>query len=166
MSGLLSSDYALPEGGNGGLYAKFQPGENRFRILGQPVVGYIYWNGKTPVRVKSASEAPSGEKPKHFWQLPVWMDNDIKLLDCDKQSVLKDLFRLDKSADWGNLLEYDIIVSRDGQNMETTYTTNPCPKAPLPDNAKEAWTAFKDTYDPNAVFDGGQESTEEEKLPF
>ena len=166
MSGLLPTDYELPDSGNGGLFAKLQPGENRFRILSSPVAGYIYWQDKTPIRVKSASEAPSGEKPKHFWQMPVWMDNDIRLLDCDKQSVLKDLFRLDKSADWGNLLEYDIIVSRDGQNMETKYTTNPCPKAPLPDNAKEAWTAFKDTYDPNAVFDGGKESTKDSDLPF
>ena len=165
MSGLLPSDYELPESGNGGLFAKFQPGENRFRILSQPVYGYIYWQDKTPIRVKLVKDVPSGEKPKHFWQMPVWMDNEVKLLDCDKQSVLKVLFRLDKSADWGTLTNYDIIVSRDGQNMETTYTTNPCPKAPLPDNVKAAWTAFKDTYDPNAVFEGGQKSAEDD-LPF
>ena len=167
MSGLLPSDYEMPSSGNGGLFAKFQPGENRFRILDAPVMGYIYWQENTPVRVPSVSDVPSGEKPKHFWHMPVWMDDEVKLLDCDKQTVLKDLKRLDDSKEWGNLLHYDVIVNRDGQMMDTTYSVQPCPKADLSEEGAEAWVEFKKTFDKEAIFEGGKASSEkDETLPF
>jgi hypothetical protein len=164
MNGLLPADYEIPTSGNGGMFAKLEQGENRFRILDVPTMGYIYWIDKTPVRVKSASDAPSGEKPKHFWHMPVWMDDEVKLMDIDKATVIKDLKRLDDSDEWGNLLHYDVIVTREGQSLDTTYAVQPCPKADLPSEAAEAWTAFKDEYNGDDVFEGGQTSTEKENI--
>ena len=60
MSGLLEPTYDVPSTGESG-FMKFVKGENRFRILDTPVMGYQYWqDDKVPVRIKTAAEAPSG----------------------------------------------------------------------------------------------------------
>jgi len=166
MSGLLPQDYEIPSSSGSGLFAKLQKGENRFRILDMPTMGYIYWDGNTPVRIKNAADAPSGEKPKHFWHVPVWMDNQVKLLDIDKATVLTELHRLDQSNEWGNLLEYDVIVIREGDSFETKYSVQPCPKKALPKEASDAWMGFKDEFNPNEIFEGATQSADKEKLPF
>ena len=122
MSGLLEPTYDVPSTGESS-FMKFAKGENRFRILDTPIMGYQYWqDDKVPVRIKTAAEAPSGEKPKHFWQVPVWDGHGV-------------------------------IVTRSGDGMDTTYTTTPCPKSPLTDDVKEALAEFKKDYEPDKVFE-------------
>ena len=60
MSGLLEPTYYVPSIGESS-FMKFVKGENRFRILDTPVMGYQYWqDDRTPVRIKIAGEAPAG----------------------------------------------------------------------------------------------------------
>jgi hypothetical protein len=173
MSGLLPQDYEIPSSGSGGLFAKLEKGENRFRILAKPVFGYIYWNESTPVRVKYTADVPTGEKAKHFWHLPVWMDNEVKYMEIDKATVLKDLAALDSNKEWGNLLEYDVIVTRSGEMLETKYNTNPCKPTKLTAEATEAWKDTKAEYSKyiaeelfsSELFPAEKAATDE-KLPF
>ncbi|HAI40119.1 MAG TPA: hypothetical protein DCM40_19520, partial [Maribacter sp.] len=120
----------------------------------------------TPVRIKTAGEAPAGEKPKHFWQIPVWDGHSIKVLDVTQSTVQKQLTELDRNSEWGNLTAYDVIVTRSGDGMDTTYTTTPCPKAPVTDEVKSALAEFKKTYEPNKVFESTPTAEGEEELPF
>jgi len=172
MSGLLPQDYEIPTSGSGGLFAKLEKGENRFRILTKPVFGYIYWNESTPVRVQSPTDVPTGEKAKHFWHLPVWMDDEVKYMEIDKATVLKDLAALDTNKEWGNLLEYDVIVTRSGEMMETKYNTNPCKPTKLAADVVKAWEEAKSDYDKYVkedLFDSvlfPEKAATEEKLPF
>ena len=172
MSGLLPQDYEIPTGGSGGLFAKLEKGENRFRILAKPVFGYIYWNESTPMRVKLPSDVPTGEKAKHFWHLPVWMDDEVKYMEIDKATALKDLAALDSNKEWGNLLEYDVIVTRSGEMMETKYNTNPCKPTKLTATATAAWNEAKSDYEKYVTEDlfeselFPEKKVTEEKLPF
>ena len=166
MSGLLEPTYDVPSTGESS-FMKFVKGENRFRILGTPVMGYQYWqDDRTPVRIKTAGEAPAGEKPKHFWQIPVWDGHSIKVLDVTQSTVQKQLTELDRNSEWGNLTDYDVIVTRSGDGMDTTYTTTPCPKAPITEEVKGALADFKKTYEPNKVFESTPTAEGEEELPF
>jgi len=166
MSGLLEPSYDVPSSGESS-FMKFQKGENRFRILEKPVLGYLYWqDDKTPVRIKEASEAPAGEKPKHFWQLPVYNDGNVKVLDISQSTVQKQLTDLDRNSEWGNLSEYDVIVTKSGDGMDTTYTVTPCPKAPLAEEVNNLFKEFLKTYEPNKVFESTPTAEDEEDLPF
>ena len=166
MSGLLEPTYDVPSTGESS-FMKFVKGENRFRILGTPIMGYQYWqDDRTPVRIKTAGEAPAGEKPKHFWQIPVWDGNSIKVLDVTQSTVQKQLTELDRNSEWGNLTEYDVIVTRSGDGMDTTYTVTPCPKAPLGEETKSAYGEFKKTHEPEKVFESTPTAEGEEELPF
>ena len=165
MSGLLNADYDVPSSGESS-YMKFMKGENGFRILDKPIVGYQYWqDDRTPVRIKLANEAHAGEKPKHFWQVPVWNNEQVKILDITQATVQKQLLDLDRNSEWGNLSQYDVIVTRNGEGMETTYTATPCPKSPMTDEMIKSYKEFKADYDPNAVFESNT-ATQEDDLPF
>ena len=168
MSGLLPQDYEIPSSGSGGLFAKLEPGENRFRFLDEPVMGYIYWINKSGFRVKKPSDVPTGEKSKHFWNMPVWIDDEVKYMEIDKATVLKDLAALDSNKEWGNLLEYDVIVTRSGEMMDTKYNTNPCKPTKLAAEATEAWNDAKAEYSKYIAEDlfASAEQAEDEKLPF
>jgi|TARA_R100000234_G_scaffold60073_1_gene36397 hypothetical protein len=163
--GLLEPTYDVPGGGDS-TFMRLQKGENRFRFLGKPVMGYQYWQDDKCIRIKEASEAPTGEKPQHFWEMPVWCDNMVKVLSITQKTVQKALKDLDGNSEWGNLATYDVIVNRTGDGMETSYTTTPCPKSQLEDVAKQAYAEFKKDYKPEAIFDVENSDDEDDDLPF
>ena len=96
----------------------------------------------------------------------MWDGNSIKVLDVTQSTVQKQLTELDRNSEWGNLTEYDVIVTRSGDGMDTTYTVTPCPKAPLSEEIKNAYAEFKKTYEPNKVFESTPTAEGEEELPF
>lgn len=164
MSGLLDASYTVPKSGDSS-FLKLAGGDNKLRILGPPVMGYVYWQENIPVRIEEASQAPTGTKAKHFWQLPVYHDGAVKLLDISQSSILEQLTVLDKSSDWGNLTEYDITITKSGRDLDTTYHTTPNPKSPLPQDAITAYNTFQESYDPKKVFET-VESADKDDLPF
>ena len=171
--GILPSNYEVPDSGGAGVFAKLEPGENRFRVLEAPTTGYVVWENKKPTRYKDRSDVPAGaEDVKHFWFVPVWMNKEVKFLEMAQKSVIKELAFFDQNDDWGDLTDYDVIVNREGEGMETQYRTAPVPKKPLPREAKDAWSSMKDNYSPEELFkqDGvvyRQAATDsDESLPF
>lgn len=154
MAGLIPQDM-IPTSSGDSLYAKLEKGENRFRILDVPTFGFIYWQDKTPNRVKTRKEVPSSEKGKAFWHCVVWMNDSIRFLEIDKKSVLDDLAAYDGMEDWGNLTEYDVIVTRKGDGMDTTYTAAPCPKKVVDKAILDDWAEMKTRFKPDNLFTGG-----------
>lgn len=173
MSGLLPADYEVPESGGGSLFAKLQKGTNQFRVLDTPVTGYIWFeetmDGLKAKRTRDIGDVPTGEKPKHFWYIPIAMDGAIKLMEITQKTVLNELAMLDRSPMWGKLSEYEVIVTRSGDGLETTYSVQPCPKSPN-DMVKE-YTEFKKGYKPENLFSDGlsvvaDSVKTDDKLPF
>jgi len=180
--GLLPDNYNLPESDGGGLFAKLESGENRFRIVDQVTTGYIVWEDRKPTRYKTQEDVPSGaEDVKAFWFVPVWMVkngdievNKIQFLEMAQKSVLSELLFLDKMEDWGSLTDYDVIVHRTGKDLETQYSVKPVPKNDMPKAAIDAWKSMKDNYKPEQLFvesgvvysGSAKASDDDEKLPF
>ena len=171
--GILPSNYEVPDSGSAGLYVKLEPGENRFRVLEAPTTGYVVWEDKKPTRYKDRADVPSGStEVKHFWFVPVWMKDQVCFLEMQQKSVIKELAFFDQNEDWGNLTDYDVIVNRDGEGMDTQYRTAPVPKKALAKAAKDAWAEMKPNYRPEELFkdDGSvyrpEAEDSDEKLPF
>tara|TARA_R110002020_G_scaffold336149_4_gene551287 strand:+ start:1231 stop:1746 length:516 start_codon:yes stop_codon:yes gene_type:complete len=170
--GILPSSYEVPDSGGAGLFAKLDVGENRFRVLSPPTTGYVVWTDKKPTRYKDRSDVPAGsEDVKHFWFLPVWMDGSVRFLEMAQKTVIRDLAFLDSNEDWGDLTDYDVIVRREGEGMETKYHTAPCPKKAIVKEATDSWEAMKSGYKPENLFvENGvayiPQNKEEEALPF
>lgn len=139
----LPSGYVQPiSGGNN--YMKIKQGENKFRILSKPIVGWLDWQDKKPLRFdfKNKPNAIDPTKPvKHFWAFVVWNYNDkaINILEITQSSIQQAITALTKDDDWGSPFGYDIKIVRTGEKMETTYTVNPVPHKPITDDVKKAY---------------------------
>lgn len=173
--GLLPQDYEVPESGSANMFAKLEPGENRFRILAEPTVGWIHWEDKHPTRYKEPGDVPTGATDvKHFWFVPVWMNDQVSFLEMAQKSVIRELKFLDDSSEWGSIDKYDVIVRRDGEGLDTEYFVQPCPKKALPKAAKDAWAVMLPGYKPDMLFveDGvvyappKKDDDDEDGLPF
>tara|TARA_R100000655_G_scaffold109234_1_gene163196 strand:+ start:3377 stop:3895 length:519 start_codon:yes stop_codon:yes gene_type:complete len=171
--GVLPSNYQVPKSGNGGVYVKLEPGENRFRMLEAPTTGFIVWKDKKPTRYKAQSDVPAGsEDVKHFWFFPVWMNEKVCFIEIAQKTVISELAFLDQTEDWGALTDYDVLVNRDGDGMETQYRVQPVPKRALKKDALKEWESMKPHYKPEQLFtDDGVvykpvQNDADEELPF
>jgi hypothetical protein len=151
----LPTDYEVPSESN---YMRFQQGENRFRILSKPIIGWEDWKDKKPLRFQynnKPKQAVDPTKPiKHFWAMVVWdyAKNKVSILEITQKSILSIIQGLCKDPDWGNPTEYDIKVKKTGSDMETKYETTPTPHKALAENIKTAFYGLK--IDLNALFTG------------
>jgi len=153
MDQFLPTDYEVPQGK--GNYMKFEEGENRFRILTSPILGYEYWNednkgNRKPIRKRMnedliIKDIQEPDKIKHFWAMVVWnyQDKKIQILEITQKGLQKSLRSLAKDEDWGSPVnKYDIVVSKEGEKMETRYTLQP---KPAKATEKEITEAFEKT---------------------
>ena len=152
MTDFLPAEYEVPQ--SVGNYMKFEDGDNVLRILSSPILGYEYWidtadSKRQPIR-KRMTEAlvlkdiPEPDKVKHFWAMVVWNYDakKIQILEITQKSIQKVLRSLAKNAKWGSPKEYDIVVNKVGEKLETKYTVTPDPKSTLTDEIEKA---FKET---------------------
>jgi len=131
----LPQDYSAPRSSNN--YMKLLDGENRFRILSQPVLGWEDWIDKKPVRYRMEDKPGKPYDPakplKHFWSFIVfnYAAEDIQVLHLTQASIRHAIEDLCKDSDWGHPSGYDIKIFKKGQMVDTTYTVNPVPHKPL-----------------------------------
>lgn len=120
-------------------YLKFQKGKTKFRYLTPVILGYVWFedgeDGKKKVYrekfedVKSKKIAITPEA-KFFWSGVVldYETGALKILEITQRTIQAAIQSLAEDDSWGSPLEFDIIVTRTGDGMETTYVTMPCPK--------------------------------------
>jgi len=151
----LPENYEAPQGNSG--YMKFQDGENKFRILSKPIIGWLDWKDKKPFRFrfKDRPEKPMGDKPiKHFWAFLVWnySADAIQVLEITQATIQKHIQDLSKDDEWGAPFYYDIKVTRKGKELDTVYSVTPSPKKDLSDEIKKA--ALEKSANLEALFEG------------
>lgn len=136
----LPAGYEVPTTSN---YMKFQLGENKFRILSSPILGYEWWveteGTRKPVRVDlktqiDISKIENPDEVKHFWAMPVWnyQAKRVQILEITQKGIQKTLRALARDEDWGSPVQtYDIVVTKTGEGFETKYEVLPKPAKPL-----------------------------------
>jgi len=151
----LPEEYKVP---GESAYMKFQLGENKFRIMSKPIIGWEDWKDKKPLRFRMNERPTHAVDPekaiKHFWAMVVWnyATNKICVLEITQKGVQNSIAALAKDADWGNPLEYDLKVTKTGEGLGTEYSTAPVPHKPAPADAVEALKAKPCNLE--ALFDG------------
>jgi len=141
LMSFLPDDYQSPNSSNN--YVKLQDGDNKFRILSAPILGWEDWRDKTPIRYRMNAKplAPiDANKPiKHFWAVIVWnySDEAIQIWFISQASIRKVIETLVKDEEWGAPYFYDIKVKKEGSNKETKYSVSPCPHKEIHSYIKE-----------------------------
>ena len=153
----LDETMEIPSSGGKGKFAKLDVGDNVFRFMDTPVVGYLWWDDNNSChRVKTANEAPDNVDLKYFWQFPVYIDGEIRIMDITQKTVLNAIQDITKSdPGYSDLGKYDIKVTGTGEGMERKYTVVPLPVKAISKDGAEAWKNGKDSWDPKAVFENG-----------
>lgn len=145
MSDFLPEGYEAPK--SNANYLRLEDGENKFRIMSKPIIGWLDWKDKKPYRfpMDSKPSAPFDpkQKVKHFWAFIVWdySSSSIKILEITQATIQGAITNLTKDADWGSPFSYDIKIVKTGSSLETQYSVNPVPHKKLPEEIKQA---FKD----------------------
>lgn|SRR3990167_4240755 len=165
MNNFLPEKYEIPDASTG--YMKFKLGENRFRVLSSAIIGWESWvddeDGKRkPRRWKMGEDIKVediGDEPKHFWAFVVWnyATEKVQILEVTQKGIMKSIKALASDEDWGNPSEYDIVVTREGEGLETEYQLSPKPKKPLDEGIKAFYKDLNINLD--ALFSGGDPFT-------
>lgn len=179
----LKEDYKVPEASGG--YMKLKKGENKFRIVSESITGYEYWNNSNkPVRSEEyptniedpkVNKDGSIQKPKHFWAFIVWdyADDSLKILEITQATIQQAIYTLFKNEKWGEPQAYDLVITREGDGLDTKYNTLPDPKTELTKeqqeavkNAKINLKALYDGADPFEKNTAPAGDVDDESLPF
>lgn len=177
----LPEDYEV-SGGSGGNYMKFEDGENKFRILASPIIGWEWWvdedgvprrkgarpkKGDKPVRVPQDGEIPAdaGDTVKEFWAMPVWnyqaeydkkskeYSGQVQVLELTQKSIMRTIHSLARDKEWGSPLGYDLNVVKDGEGLDTTYEVIPSPPKKATAEITKAYKAM--TIEMEALYENG-----------
>ena len=151
----LPEDYQAPKNSNN--YMKLQDGENKIRILSQPILGWEDWIENRPTRYRFDQRPAKSNDPKkpirHFWAFIVWnyQEERIQILQLTQTTIRNNIEALCKDSDWAEPYFYDIKIIRKGEGVDTEYMVNPLPHKQL---NQKAIDKFKETpINLEALFD-------------
>ena len=161
----LPENYEVPSSG-GGNYFKPVTGDNKLRILSDVVTGWQYWNvDNKPVRMREKpSETPSdirlnddgkSDRVKHFWVVLVWDydSSQLKIWEITQAGIQGALAEFANDEDWGHPKNYNILLKKEGEKINTKYTVIPKPAKALDDRIIKEWQEAKVNLE--AVFEDG-----------
>lgn len=152
----LPPNYSAPK--TTGNYMKIADGENRIRILTQPILGWLDWVDNKPVRyeynAKPVKPADAAKPIKHFWAFVVWnyAESRIQIMEITQSTVRAALQNLCEDEDWGAPFAYDIKITRKGQKVDTEYAVTPIPAKPVSAEIRKAFGEIPCNLD--ALFHG------------
>lgn len=166
----LPNDYKEPVTNN---YMKFQTGDNTFRVLSSAIVGMEFWKTETnekgeevrkPIRRRPTETIftdelgldswGNPERPKHFWAFVVYNREAgaIQILEITQKSIRQGLKALVENKKWGDPKEYDIVVTKNGEKLDTEYIVTPEPKEPISEEILKEYEAMNINLE--ALFSG------------
>jgi hypothetical protein len=165
----LPQDYVKPAGNSN--YFKFEEGNNKFRIMSAPIVGWIDWaeevcyGKRKPIRTKQKPEKAFDPErpPRHFWAFIIWdyKSESLQIMEVTQTTIQDAIYGLQLDEQWGSPTGYDINVSRKGEKMETKYQVIPSPPQQVCQEAQTAYT--ESSIELQALFVGGDPFDEENK---
>ena len=142
-------------------FMKLQPGKNVIRIASNPSKIYQHWektfDGKLRKVTCIGKECPLcaiGHQPSARYQLKILdkLDPDdpqAKVLETGA-AVIRQISNYANDEDYGNPLEYDIKIQKEGIGRETRYSVTASPhKRPLSDREKLLIDQLPDIQDIN-----------------
>jgi hypothetical protein len=160
--GFFPADYQAPSDSSS--FMNFADGDNTFRILSKPVMGFEYWTADNkPVRQRDNwTEIPTDSKldkkgkptaPKHFWNFLVYnyKDECLQTLEIKQVSVMKAIKTLIENPKWGSPLKYDLTVNKTGKDLLTKYAVVPNPHSEISAEIKKELDAT--TISPEDIFE-------------
>lgn len=164
----LPEGYEAPEVPSN--YMKLEEGENQFRVLGEAIIGYEWWEDvagkRTPKRVESIDDVPEvyaqssdyRKQAKHFWAFPVLnrKANQIQIFEITQKSIMDMLEGLVMSKSWGDPLAYDIVITKKKTGPEpkdVEYSVRPEPKEELDAGVKALYDSMN--VEVKKLFEGG-----------
>lgn len=132
-------------------FYKLEDGDNTFRILSKPVMGYEYWSqDEKPHRQKENwVEVPAdirkdktgkNTKIKHFWNFLVfnYKTNSVQSFEITQTTIMKALKALIENPKWGSPEKYDITINKTGKDLLTKYAVVPNPHTELTPEVSKA----------------------------
>jgi len=166
-----------------GNYMKFEDGENKIRVLEEPITGYVYWEDVNGDIVPKNEMAGKGGKPirsqtydalnmaqrgamKGFAAVLVWNYNvgKVQILEIKQVGIMNALEALSLSKAWGDIKTFNIIVkrTRTGSNpTDVEYSVIPEPKEELDKEISKTYKEAKVNL--NALYDGDDPFGNEEE---
>lgn len=122
-------------------YLKLKEGSVRVRLF-DFIDGWEVWEDegtkRVPFRTREIMAIPAAKRgeAKHFYAYRVWNQDEgtTQVWSITQRSIIEPLSRLFNDPDWGNgksLSEFDVVVSRKGEGLETEYSVTPKPKTPF-----------------------------------
>lgn len=124
-------DRHIPPSTGGGLYLKLEDGETaKLRIATEPAIYETENTNKQTGEVTFST--------RYAWV--VWnVDKESAQIFQQSATFFKSIANLAKDEDYGDPVNYDIKVTRNGTGTDTTYQVVPMPnKAPLSKAARDA----------------------------
>jgi len=153
----LPDDYTVPSAANG--YMKLKQGENKFRVLSSAILGVEFWtNDNKPVRFRQEEKCEMKPEykngPKHFWAFCVWnyQEEQVQVFEITQKTIMNIISGLARNAKWGSPFDYDLVINREGENLETVYTVTPDPKEKLDPEIQKQYDSM--TINLEALYDG------------
>ncbi len=160
--GFFPEEFHLSSGKDN--YLKLEKGEHKIRILSKPVVGYLDWRDKKPLRFRLGEKPANAVDPavpiKDMAAFIVWnyTHKKIQVMEVTQRTILNKISALTKDEDWGDPYFYDIKITKSGEGAMTKYDTIALPHKPLDPAIKEAFLQKKCNLD--AMFSGNDPFSE------
>lgn len=155
MSNFLPDDYERQQSSGG--YYKIQPGDNKLRIMSEPVIGFKLWMNGEAVTKRSEADFTqkeldladidrfSGKRrtPDETWGVVVWVPSESRIMVCEfsQRGIINGLLDYIESEDWGDPRGYDINIKKDTTGERVKYSVSAIPPKPAPKEAVEAYGA-------------------------
>jgi hypothetical protein len=146
----LPASYVAPSSGG---FSKIEAGDNKFRILSNPLLMWVVWSGGAVNRIqylapdgsvvpKPANAGGDKDSTNHNWAVIAYnyKTEKIEILEISSQMVIASLKKHAEDTDWGHPKKYDVVITKTGSGKEgTKYSFTAKPHTEVSTKVKDAY---------------------------